>query len=153
MQGLSKRNFCDVHEMKYPTIINWRWDAASCCASEQLLRKASSLSLCVFSLLYVCNYRRFYTSFYFIITNFCTKLKPEAKVSRGMDTLTLPHTQRLSDHRRLVSHTALISFSENWSRIVSLRGFVDFAKVLFRLIHQRLNQPKLFGATFWNWGG
>ena len=33
MQGFTEGEFCDVHEMKFPTLINWRWEAASLCAS------------------------------------------------------------------------------------------------------------------------
>jgi len=94
---------------------------------EQLLRTTSSLVYA--SLLLVGDYVRFDTSLNFIITNFHTKLKPEVKVSYDMNSL--PHTQRLSDHSWLVSHTALISFSETEiERIVSLWRFVDFAGLL-----------------------
>jgi len=34
MQGFSEGEFCGVHEMKFPTLVNMRWDAASLCASS-----------------------------------------------------------------------------------------------------------------------
>jgi len=58
----------------------------------------------------VSDYKRFDASLYFIITSVHTELKPQAKISNGMNSPAFTLSQRFINHGQLVNHTAFIRF-------------------------------------------
>jgi len=53
--------------------------------------------------------KRVYANLYLIITNFYTELKPQVKVSHGMNSPAFT-LYTMFDHERLVNHSAVIRF-------------------------------------------
>jgi len=84
-----------------------KWDAARKLVRQKQLGKVLILVLPVLS---VSDYKRVYTSLYFIITNFHMEHKPQIMVSHGMNSTAFTLHTMLINHGQLVNHTALIRF-------------------------------------------
>jgi len=61
-------------------------------------------------LLSVSDYKRVYASLYFITTNFNTELKPQVKVSHGMNSPAFTLYATFDKSSSVSNHTALIRF-------------------------------------------
>jgi len=112
---LSERNFCDGFAMKLTLSLGY---TASWCARK------SYESVTPLLLLAISDYKRLYTSLYFIITNFHTVLKPQVEVNHDMNSLafTLYNVWLIMGNCK----TLVLSGSTNtWSKIDSLSNFVD----------------------------
>ena len=100
MPKFSAKNFCDGLEMKF----------ASPSAGMQQAGAPETAAKSVILLLSVGDYKRIYTSLYFIITTSTRSLSLMWRSAMAWILQHLHFTQYLINHGELINHIALVSF-------------------------------------------